>query len=122
MNPHRPPASPNRRTVGLLLCAMLLAQAVGLWHGVVHAPGPLHAIEGDAALPEPVGLERLFAHHDDGADCLALDQLSHADAPAFARPDPGVVHPVLPRLRAPPLPNVAAQASGFQARGPPALA
>jgi hypothetical protein len=102
---------------------MLLMQVAGLWHGVVHAHGPLHAVHNGAApLPEPTGLERLFAHHDDAADCQVFDQLSHADAPGFARLDPGVEHPALPRLRAPPLANVAAQAAGFRARGPPALA
>ena len=104
----------------MLLCAMLLMQVVGLWHGVVHAHGPRHAMHEDAtALQEPTGLEELFAHHDDAADCQAFDQLSHADAPAFARPEPGVEHPAVPRLRARPLPNVAAQASGFLARAPP---
>jgi hypothetical protein len=107
----------------VLLCAMLLMQLAGLWHGVVHAHGPLHVAHTDAATPpEPTGPERLFAHHDDAADCQVFDQLSHADAPGFARPDPGVEHPDLPRLNAPPLANVAAQASGFRARGPPALA
>lgn len=121
MSVHRTPASLHRRMVGLLLCAMLLMQAVSLWHGVVHARGPLHALhEGDATPTEPAGLERLFGPHDGGADCQALDQLSHADAPGFAWPDTIVEHPALLRLRAPRLPDVAAPASGFQARGPPA--
>ena len=105
---------------------MLLMQMVGLWHGVVHAHGPRHAMHEDAvALPQLTGLEGLFAHHDDAADCQAFDHLSHADAPAFARPEPGIEHPAVSRLRARPLPSVAAQAAGFLARappGPPALA
>lgn len=123
MTLHLTAASPHRRRVGLLLCAMLLMQAVGLWHGIVHAHGPRDAVHADATTPpKPTGLEELFAHHDDAADCQAFDPLSHADAPGFARPARGVEHPDLPLLRARPLPNVAAQASAFEARGPPALA
>jgi len=116
----------HRRTVGLLLCAMLLMQLAGLWHGVVHAHGPLQALHEGAhsadALPHPTGLADLFAHHGDGADCRVFDQLSHANALGFARLEPGDDHPVLRPLRARPLTHVAAQPSGVPARGPPALA
>lgn len=119
-------ASPHRRPVGLLLCAMLLMQLVGLWHGVVHAHGPLHSLHegahGADTRPHPTGLADLFAHHDDAADCQVFDQLSHADALGFARLEPGDDHPVLPPPQARPLPPVAAQPSGVPARGPPALA
>jgi hypothetical protein len=123
MTLQRASAKPSRRRVVALLCAMLLMQLAGLWHGIVHAHGPLHgAHSGAATLPDPGGPDSLFEHHDDAADCQVFDQLSHADAPGFARPDAGAEHAALPRLHAPPPANLAAQASGFRARGPPALA
>jgi hypothetical protein len=114
------PASPHRRLAGVLLCAMLLMQMVGLWHGVVHAHGPGHAShEGQTTLPEPSGPEGAFAHHDDEADCQVFDQLTHADATGWARRDPRVEHPALPRWHARVPPDVLARVSGFFARGPP---
>lgn len=102
---------------------MLLTQVVGLLHGVVHARGPLSAVhEGAAKLPDHSVLEALFAHHDDAADCQVFDQLSHADALGFAPLDRVAEHHALPRLRARPLPQVAAQTSSYLARGPPAPA
>jgi hypothetical protein len=117
---HLASASPHRRIVGLLLCAMLLTQLLGLLHGVVHAAGPLQAMHRLAATPpEHSALESLFAHHDSVADCQVFDQLSQADAPLFARLDLGLEHPALLRLGARPMPPVAAAPAGVPARGPP---
>lgn len=116
--------------VGLLAVALLLGQALGLVHAVVHgaAPGhdassvhPLTAAKG-AAAPGSWGdqpLVHLFDEHDDASSCRLFDQASHADlAPAwalvmsvlslFAVWVPCPVGPVLPRQGAP-----------FEARGPP---
>lgn len=117
-------ASPRRRLAGWLLCAMLLMQGLGLWHGIVHAQGPheaAHAAHTDAAAqPEPTGGARLFAHHGDVSDCQVFDQLSHADAPGLApRLHADAEYADHGRLCAPPLPDLAARASGFEARGPP---
>jgi hypothetical protein len=101
---------------------LLLTQCLGVLHRIVHVHGP-----ADAAHPahaEPVldagTLARLFAHHHDAADCQVFDQLSHADGVGFAQVHtPGV--PVAgPCGAAPRLPDVAAQALAFLARGPPA--
>ena len=133
--PWRPPAwSLVWLLTGCLACALLLAQALGLMHGVVHAAGDEHHLQatksnhnhGHAHSDENrVGggwLEALFSSHDGGADCRLFDQASHGSAaPALALAS-------LPTL----LPSLAVAifqgealarwAALFDARGPPLIA
>jgi hypothetical protein len=64
-----------------LVCALLLAQALGLLHRLVHAhpPHPGATVQA-AAVPATASLEALFANHHDEADCQVFDQLSQGDA------------------------------------------
>ncbi len=119
--------------MGYLAGALLLAQTLGLMHGVVHsaeylagnehhvqAPGAEHSHALGDAEPHPGGwLEALFSSHDGGADCRLFDQASHASAA------PALVQSCLPTLP----PSVAVAifegaalarwAALFDARGPP---
>lgn len=107
---------------------MLMLQALGLWHAVVHAHGM-----GQVALPvshvdahdgEHDGEhDGDFAGHDDGdVQCRLYDQLAHADlvfgeAPAFVPTrSTGTLEGATPAGR------LAPQAAGFLARGPPLTA
>ena len=106
-----------RRVALPLLAAMLLMlQALGLVHAVMHGMGhPPHAAA--AAAHDAAG--ELFGDHDDEASCRLYDQLAHADAargvPVLALCDTVQVciDVVLPSGRHAP------QAAGFLARGPP---
>ena len=61
--------------------------------------------------------------HDAGsADCQIYDQLSHADGVGFGVVEPGAMPPAQPPAPAPQAPQVAAQAAGYLARGPPTTA
>ncbi len=116
----------------VLALALLLAQVLGLMHGVAHAPlaaagqpgqGPL-AGDARAASGQPAqawDLASLFSGHHDDSDCRVYDQLGHGDGM------PGVLSP------APLLPaavfilfaccaGIAARTlAPFQARGPPSV-
>lgn len=137
--PWRPPAwSLVWLLTGCLACALLLAQALGLMHGVVHAAGDEYHLQAPNAShnhghshghghsdEHRVGgcwLEALFSSHDGGADCRLFDQASHGSAaPALALAS-------LPTL----LPSLAVAifqgealarwAALFDARGPPLIA
>lgn len=124
----------------LLVLALVAAQALGQWHRVVHVPGmaghgahaghvPDHVDEthGTPAHAEHAGTDlpwtaRLFDADGHAAACVLYDQLAHADG-----------LPSLPVLWLPPVwvaaltPwegrwQIAAQAVGFLARGPPPAA
>jgi hypothetical protein len=90
-----------------LVLALLGAQALGLWHGTVHAVPAAQAIAA-------------FDDHDAGdAGCRLFDQLLHADGLAFQAP-------ALLDFGAAPAPAVAALQAARQApawrqraRGPP---
>lgn len=100
-----PPASSKRLVLGragalvwLLAGALLLAQLLGLMHGVVHSPqahvhahshvhndGHQHQQEHAAlAHAEEEGdggwLASLFSSHDGDSDCRLFDQASHGQA------------------------------------------
>jgi hypothetical protein len=120
----RPSIVTRRVALPLLAAAMLMLQALGLWHSVVHANGlatvvHAHDVHGEAGHHADDG----FASHDDGdAQCRLYDQLAHADlmlgeAASFlcARAD-GVLQAAVPAGR------LAPQAAGFLARGPPLTA
>ena len=110
----------RRPLAGLLVCALLLTQALGVLHRTLHASGPVvHAGPSEHAHGS---LEALFAQHHDAGDCQIFDQLSHADGVGFGVLDAGAMAPAprpAPALQAP---QVAAQAAGYLARGPPLTA
>ena len=131
----RPPArSMAWFLVGYLACALLLAQTLGLMHGVVHSrehvavsehhvqvPDAEHSYaHGDEELHPGGWLESLFSSHDDGdADCRLFDQASHGSAaPAFVQSS----LPTLPPSVAVAIfqgEALARWAALFDARGPP---
>ncbi|MFT3956527.1 MAG: hypothetical protein QM722_19725 [Piscinibacter sp.] len=98
---------------------MLLLQALGLWHGVVHAGGLAAVAHAHA---HAAGGERFAAHDDGDAQCRLYDQLAHADL-AFADVAIGLAARVGETLGAAvPAGRLAPQAAGFLARGPPLTA
>jgi hypothetical protein len=116
----------RRGTAFVAALALLLAQAIGLAHAVVHpraAPALLHAAvaygEHDEHAHGPTGL--FDAHHDEGSlQCQLLDQLTHADG--LAAPSAlasTFAAPVEAFAAAPAAPVRAACARGYHARGPP---
>lgn len=98
-----------RHHLPLLLAALLCVQTLGLVHRVLHA----------RAVPAVASAEADFGHAAGDADCRILDQLAHADL-AFGLAVPVVVasRPLPPATRLP-AGRLAAQASGYLARGPP---
>lgn len=100
----------------LLAAAMLLLQALGLWHGVLHANGRAGPVPGHAQ-HAPGGT---LVDHDEGdVQCKLYDQLAHADIAfgelSLATTEGGRSGPE----RALPAGRLAPQAAGFLARGPP---
>jgi len=116
------PRLPARRStlIATVLVALVLAQWLGITHRVAHAhESASHAAVAGEHEAEH-GFEALFGH-DRGSACDLYDQLTHADAL------PGVPASVLPVVA--PMPvvvvhrawHLAAQSTGFLARGPPSL-
>jgi len=106
-----------RQALALLLVgALLLTQALGLLHRVLHAEGSGHAT------PDHGRLEAQFAHDAGGADCKIFDQLSHADGVGMAAIEADAMPPAQPTAPALRTPKAAAQAIGHRARGPPRMA
>lgn len=112
---HSPPL--RRPLAAWLVCAMLLAQMLGLTHRIAHADGP-----HERTLSGPEAHASLFDAHDDPADCRLFDQSAHADAigidPATT---PSSAQPQAPLPRPPQLVAMGAQRA-YLARGPPARA
>ena len=118
-------------TVYFLACLLLLAQTLGLIHGVVH--GHQTPARGDGLLQETVQkpvaaavadsgaapLSSLFSSHDSDADCRLYDQASHGSAM------PGIFSLILPMVLASRVFDltrgeaIARWAALFDARGPP---
>ncbi len=94
---------------------MLLLQALGLWHGVVHAHGhPGHGQHASSGA---------FSGHDEGDEqCRLYDQLAHADIAVGQAAAPAVLTQPGDEDAAVPTGRLAPQAAGFLARGPPAQA
>jgi hypothetical protein len=110
----------------VIVLALLWAQSLGQWHGVVHAShtppsvaASVQAQGAEHARGVPSVIERLFSSHEDAADCLFFDQLSHGDAIA------SLSLQALPLASLPALLQyshalfVARWHAQFQARGPP---
>jgi hypothetical protein len=112
----------QRALITGVLLAFVLAQALGLMHRIVHAPllgqGFVHAAA--EAQVDVSWVKALFAGHDSERGCDLYDQSSHADLAcgdtlvlALQGPSTGTMH-LHPGWQ------LAAQAAGFLARGPPA--
>ena len=106
-----------------MVLALLWAQSLGLWHGIVHSghgEGGVHAQQVAAESAPPfISFESLLGKHYDSVDCQLFDQLCHGDALATALvlvlpPGVGVAH--IARLTGL---AVARWAAPFQARAPP---
>lgn len=112
-----PPPPLRRPLAAWLVCAMLLAQMLGLAHRIAHADGPhVGTPSGTDAHASP------FAAHHDPADCRLFDQSAHADAPGI---DPAKTpSSAQPQAPAPWLPQFVATVTqrAYLARGPPARA
>jgi hypothetical protein len=117
----------------VLACVLLLAQTLGLMHGVVHGPqtagrlrtviaqqsGPLSVQQADDGTTTGDWVNALFSSHHSHNDCRLFDQASHGSAA------PQVVLVVLPVV----VPALAVAifqgealarwAALFDARGPP---
>lgn len=108
-----------------VLVALAFAQTLAALHHVVHAPRAVSASAAGQAQPvrtHGTAIEALFAGHDSERACDQYDQLNHADlaagvhavfVPTALVDVPVTVHPGW---------QLAAQAAGFLARGPPAQA
>lgn len=121
----------NRCTAWLLVAALLTVQMLGLMHRQAHA-GHLNAPVSQAAeaaaadnAAPPAGrgfLAALFAGHVGGRDCDAFDHVSHADMAFAASFSVSAGPPVAASDVFHPAWQIAAQARGFLARGPPIVA
>jgi hypothetical protein len=106
-----------------LVLALLVAQTLGLVHGVAHSPVQQVTRAAAAQHDDPAHglIDSLFAGHGTDADCRLYDQLSHGDTAACV---PALSLPVL-------LPAtlfayfqgeaVARHAALFEARAPPSI-
>jgi hypothetical protein len=105
--------------LAVLVAAVLLAQMLGLVHRVAHGAFAGAGTAATAVAHDHVA-ESLFGGHDDDASCRLYDQLMHADL-AFGSP-PGLALQAhgAAGLRPHPAWQLAAQAAGYLARGPPA--
>ena len=104
-----------------LLLALILAQTLGLVHRIVHAPlGGHPAMSASASVSVETGwLKALFSGHSSEHGCDLYDQLSHADAVPPA-PAAAILAPDRDAAVAwHSVGQVAAQAAGYLARGPP---
>jgi len=109
----------------VLVLALLWAQSLGLWHGIVHGGHGVGSVHASLALADTGQaqshgfFESLFGNHHDGLDCELFDQLCHGDALATA---PVLVLPLgVPAAHIAHLTGlaVARWAALFQARAPP---
>ena len=125
---HRPfaltRASRRIAFAAVLLVSLVLAQALGLMHGIAHmrhVPGSSTGAATTAVEAKSGWVAKLFAGHQHGGDCDVYDQLSHGDAlhalaPVFAAVEFTQTPVALHRGW-----HIATQSSGFLARGPPSL-
>ena len=122
MSPRRTRSSLHVALTAALIAALVLLQTLGLMHRIVHAGTAAAAVHANAGVAPAAWAETLFAGHDKGSACALYDQLLQPHAavdtacaakPAFAPPRPADQHRAW---------QLALQAHGFLARGPPALA
>ena len=113
----------KRALIASVLLAFVLAQALGLMHRIVHAPfvgyGLVHA-SAEAPRADVSWVKALFAGHDHERGCDLYDQSSHADLACGDAPSLALQGPTTGTEQLHPGWQLAAQAAGFLARGPPA--
>lgn len=111
----------------LLVLALMWAQSLGLWHGVVHGDASHSPRIGLAQLAgqEPAqahnALQRLFAGHLLDSDCQFFDQHSHGDILSGLAPTTAVLALPAAVLVARHALAVSRWHALFQARGPPSV-
>ena len=112
-----PPPTSRRLLAAWLVCALLLAQMLGLAHRITHAGGPSSVALGSPGLHA----SSLFDTHHDDADCRLFDQAAHADAPGVEQPS--LADSPQPCARAPwlPRPDASVAHGAYLARGPPLI-
>lgn len=125
----------RRATLWAVMAALLIAQTLGLLHRIVHAPQAAHSgLSALAAAPQIADhthaaaatpadtdwLERLFGTHEP-TGCESYDQLSHADFLWSCAAPPTVQATSTGVPLSHPGWQLAAQAAGYLARGPPKL-
>ena len=107
----------RRSLIGLMLVALVLTQALGVMHRMMsgHATSAAHTDDASAS-----HLNALFAGHHNERDCKVFDQLAQADL-AAGPAALSVAHNLgdTPVKAAHRCWQIAAQAAGFLARGPP---
>lgn len=112
--PHRPHA--GRGFAALLAFALLWAQALGLAHRVLHAPGvPL-------AIASAAGHDDGLRHAPQSAECRLYDHLAAGDAVAVATPVDVVASLPAAAQAEPPARQAGSSPPGYRARAPPFLA
>ena len=108
-----------------VLLSLVFAQGLGAMHRVLHAPRIAASVLAGMAAPVHAGasvIEALFAGHDTAHACDQYDQLNHADLACGAHADFTAADVVALPVTLRPGWQLAAQAAGFLARGPPAQA
>jgi hypothetical protein len=114
--------SRKRRTAFIAVLALLLAQALGLAHGIAHPDAQALAfVAASHAGHAHAGAHGEQAHDEGSPQCRLIDQLTHADL--LVAPPPVALPEVSP---APPStlavwPAPALEAARACARGPPTL-
>ncbi len=111
-------AAARRCSTALLAAlALLVAQAIGLAHGVAHP----NADGGTAVSAERELANNAFdAQHEEGSwQCQLLDQSSHVDGVTPSLHGWTFAAPVAAQAASPLAPRCATCASGYHARGPP---
>lgn len=123
------PQAVRRSAFALLLVALVIVQTLGLMHRIVHLHGrsqssdaPAAGVVGVVADTNESWVKALFGGHDGERDCAQYDQLSHGDLAWVGGAATTSVAPDLPVVAHHLGWHLAAQAAGFLARGPPALA
>lgn len=101
--------------IGLLILALLWAQALGLWHGTVHLRVSASASE-KISIPSVFGL---LSTHQEGVDCQLFDQLAHGDALTPLLHIALALVPTVERLRASHADFLQRWHTQYQARAPP---
>lgn len=112
----------RQRTASIAVLALLLAQAIGLAHGIAHphSRGGLPSANVATAVTTTDATTWADGLHDDGSvQCRLLDQLAHADALTAGVSSP----PVAPSAQTPAaalrVARCARVAPAYLARGPP---
>lgn len=105
----------RRATLWLCMLALVVAQALGFMHRVLHAPVE-PAVAQDVHADS--GVHALFAGHDDGSTCRLLDAAGHEGPPVQAAPA-AVLMPSHAMIVFTECEAIARRSELFQARGPP---